>query len=68
MIMTQFTQGFRLYQPPGAFGAEWVCADESCAAPMTVTADEGPGPGSDTGAQMTHAEGCRYSAGATGQQ
>jgi hypothetical protein len=68
MIMTQMVQGFRLYQAPGAFGPEWVCADESCAAPMIVTADEGPGPGSDTEAQMKHAEGCRYSAGAAGRQ
>jgi hypothetical protein len=61
-----FTQRFRLYQAPGAFGAEWVCQDESCLAPMVAVEQEGEGPGSDTEAEMKHAEGCRYSNAATG--
>ena len=49
-----FTQRFQLYQAPGSFGAEYVCA--GCQAPMTAGE---PAEGGQAGELvMTHGENC----------
>ena len=56
MIMAGLVQRFILYQAPGAFGAEWVCADGNCLAPMIGT---GASEGSAEAAAMTHTDACQ---------
>ena len=53
-------QRFRLFRPPGAFAAEWVCADEACTGDgqggygvMIMSDDEG-------GTTMRHHPACSY--------
>ena len=55
-------QRFRLFRPPGAFAAEWVCADEACTGDGTagtgvMTLEEGDEEG---GLTMVHAPACKY--------